>query len=246
MTTRPHSITATVLCLITLSMVQISGCARASQPDVASQSDAEPVIVESPISSNAYGKWEGQRRIDTVVIHYASAIYWFNEDFQEIVGEDGRAYANSISLTPQNLANHKYDWQLVKAVFEAYGVSSHYAIARDGTIVRFVPDNDRAWHAGRSKMPQDGRTGVNNFSIGIELMASHPDDDPTVKTAEDAYTAAQYESLNKLMAMLCEKHGIEYVVGHDEIAPGRKTDPGPLFQWDRVRTEDHAPVVCPE
>lgn len=203
-----------------------------------------PTIVSSPINPECFGQVEGVRSIDTVVVHYASAIYWFDPSFQKILGEEGRAYAESIGLTKENLSEHKYDWQLVKAIFEAYGVSSHYAIARDGTIVQFVPDNDRAYHAGRSTMPTDGRTGVNNFSIGIELMASHPDDDPTVKTLEDAYTEAQYESLNGLIAQLCERHGIDAVVGHDEIAPGRKTDPGPLFQWDRVRTEDYRPAAC--
>ena len=109
--------------------------------------------------------------------------------------------------------------------------------------MQFVDDNDRAWHAGRSKMPTDGREGVNDFSIGIELAASHPKDDATVKTAADAYTEAQYDSLSKLIAHLCGKYDISAVVGHDEIAPERKTDPGPLFQWDRVRTKDYKPLA---
>ncbi len=201
-------------------------------------------IVESHIADNCYTKVEEDREIDTVVVHFASAIYWFNESFQEIVGAEGKEYAESINLTPENLADHKYDWQLVKAIFEAYKVSAHYAIARDGTIVQLVPDNDRAWHAGRSVMPNDKREGINDFSIGIELMASHPKDDPTVKTEEDAYTDAQYKSLNKLIQHFCEEHGVQYIVGHDEIAPERKNDPGPLFQWDRVRNDDYSPRAC--
>lgn len=217
--------------------------------ETAKATEAEPMeeelaIVESPIAEDCYGKRDTPREIDTVVVHYASAIYWFDPSFQKIVSEEGKAYAEKIGLTKDNVDAHKYDPYLVKAIFEAYGVSSHYAIARDGTVIRFVPDNDRAYHAGRSTMPTDGREGVNDFSIGIELMASHPNDDPTVKTKEDAYTEAQYESLNKLIAQLCNDHGIDAVVGHDEIAPGRKTDPGPLFQWDRVRTEDYKPTAC--
>lgn len=204
-------------------------------------------ITESPITkSDAFGKRKNpDTPIDTVVVHFASAIYWFDPTFQAIVGQEGKDYAASINLTPETLAEHKYDWQLVKAIFEAYGVSSHYAIARNGEIVRFVKDTDRAYHAGPSVMPNDEtRTNANDFSIGIELMASHPADDPTVVTPEDAYTAEQYASLQALIAQLCADHGIKYVVGHDEIAPGRKTDPGPLFQWDKVRNADYSPTAC--
>jgi len=217
----------------------------APAPAVATEATTSTLtIVESPIAANCFGKSAQERAIDTVAVHYASAIYWFDEDLQTKVPAEGKAYAEKVGLTKENLAKHKYDWPLVKAVFQAYEVSSHYIIARDGTIVRLVADNDVAWHAGKSKMPTHGREKVNSFSIGIELTASHPDDDPTVKTLDDGYTAAQYESLNKLIADLCSWHPITAVVGHDEIAPGRKTDPGPLFQWDKVRTKDYKPLAC--
>ena len=203
----------------------------------------EPLkIVESPIAENTYTVVKEPRSIDTVVIHFASAINWFDPGFQQVVGAEGKAYAEKINLTKENLAEHKYDWQLVKPIFESYKVSSHYMIARDGTIVRLVAENNKAFHAGKSKMPTDGREGVNEFSIGIELMASHPEDDPTVKTVKDAYTDAQYEALKALLADIQTRHKITAVVGHDEIAPGRKNDPGPLFQWDRVRTKDYKPL----
>lgn len=230
--------------LLCLAMLSISGCA-AHASNVEDQE--EPLqIVQSPIAEDCYTKKEEPRPIDTVVVHYASAIYWFNEDFQKIVTDEGKAYAQQIGLTPGNVNDHKYDPYLVKHIFEAYNVSAHYAIARDGTIIQFVDDNDRAWHAGRSRMPNDERTGVNDFSIGIELMASHPKDDPTVKTLSDGYTDEQYKALNDLISKFCEKYSIENVVGHDEIAPGRKTDPGPLFQWEKVRTEDFKPLACQE
>lgn len=224
--------------------------APASQPSSAPASQpaekAELEIIESPIAENCYGQRPADAVIDTVVIHHASAIYWFNDDFQEIVGEDGKSYAEQIQLTTQNLDQHKYDWLLVKPIFEAYKVSSHYAIARNGDIVRFVADEDRAYHAGTSTMPVPGddRTGLNDFTIGIELMSSHPDLDDEVKTPEDAYTKEQYKALEDLMKYLCENHPIKYVVGHDEIAPGRKTDPGPLFQWDKIRNENFTAKHC--
>lgn len=235
----------------------VSACATAQESKPATKSmatttEAKEVekadtgklgIVES-LMTKGFSPKEEPRDIDTIVVHFASAIYWFDPSFQEIVGEEGKQYAESINLTKENLAEHKYDWQLVKAIFESYGVGAHYIIARDGTIVRLIKDNDVAWHAGKSVMPTDGRTGANAFSIGIELMASHPKDDPTVKTPEDAYTAEQYASLQKLIAQLCEDHGITAVVGHDEVAPERKNDPGPLFQWEKVRNEDYTPLHC--
>lgn len=224
--------------LATLALALTVSCAH-----VGGGNSSLPMI-ESPIKEGTFSRSEEPRAIDTIVVHYASALYWFDPGFQAIVSEEGKAYAESIGLTQENLAEHKYDWQLVKTIFEAYGVSAHYTIARDGTIARLVAENDRAWHAGKSTMPTDGREGVNAFSIGIELMASHPDDDPTVVTFEDAYTEPQYAALNALIADICTRHNITAVVGHDEIAPGRKTDPGPLFQWERVRTADFKPLAC--
>lgn len=220
-----------------------AGCTQIKATAAPAGDAADPLeILESPIASNSYTSVDGEREIDTVIIHFASAIYWFDPGFQDIVTEEGKEYAESIGATPENINEHKYDWRLVKYIFEAYRVSAHYIIARDGTVVRLVDENDRAWHAGRSVMPTDGREGVNNFSIGIELMSSHPESDPTVVTPEDAYTEEQYASLTRLMADIRSRHEITAIVGHDEIAPDRKNDPGPLFQWKAIRTEDYKPL----
>jgi len=112
-------------------------------------------------------------------------------------------------------------------------------ITREGKILRLVEDDDVAYHAGKSKMPDDGREDVNRFSIGIELISSHPDDDPAVReNPSAAYTPSQYSSLETLLKYLCGKFRIKKIVGHDEIDPGRKKDPGPLFEWSRIREED--------
>lgn len=107
--------------------------------------------------------------------------------------------------------------------FKEYGVSAHYLIGRDGTIYRLVEDKNIAWHAGVSKVP-DGRTGVNGFSIGIEV----------VNTKSDKFTADQYSALNKLIGQLKEKYDIKYVLGHNQIAPGRKDDPWNI-DWGKVK-----------
>ena len=103
--------------------------------------------------------------------------------------------------------------------FKTYGVASHYLIARDGTVIRFVKDADVAYHAGKGTMP-DGRTGINRFSIGIEINNTK-----TVGPNE-----AQYDALAKLVRHLQAKHPITHILGHSDIAPERKTDP---WQFDR-------------
>lgn len=101
-------------------------------------------------------------------------------------------------------------------------VSSHFGIRRDGTLLQFVPCNQRAWHAGVSCW--DGQDACNDYSIGIELEGA--DDVP--------YEDAQYATLGALIHALRTRYPIEAVVGHSDIAPGRKTDPGPAFDWSRV------------
>lgn len=107
--------------------------------------------------------------------------------------------------------------------YESYGVSAHYLIDRKGAIYHLVADKNIAYHAGVSKMP-DGRTSVNDFSIGIEIMNQQ----------ETSYTDAQYSAVNQLIAFLKKKYPIKNVVGHDDIAPGRKTDPW-NFDWKKVK-----------
>jgi AmpD protein len=102
-------------------------------------------------------------------------------------------------------------------------VSSHYVIRRDGSLTQYVPCEKRAWHAGASSW--NGRERCNDFSIGIELEGS--DDVP--------FAEPQYETLISLTRELFSRYGRLDLAGHSDIAPGRKTDPGPWFEWDRFR-----------
>ena len=112
------------------------------------------------------------------------------------------------------------------ATVAAMQVSSHLLIRRDGECVQYVSFLQRAWHAGQSSYA--GRERCNDFSIGIELEG-----------ADDvAYEHAQYRVLTDAIVALCAAYpslSIEAVAGHSEIAPGRKTDPGPAFDWPRLR-----------
>jgi N-acetyl-anhydromuramoyl-L-alanine amidase len=101
-------------------------------------------------------------------------------------------------------------------------VSSHFLIRRDGTLLQFVPSIKRAWHAGASSWR--GRERCNDFSVGIELEGANT----------TPYAAAQYAMLARLLKALAKRHPIAHVVGHSGVAPGRKTDPGPAFDWPRL------------
>lgn len=101
-------------------------------------------------------------------------------------------------------------------------VSAHFLIRRDGELIQFVSCLDRAWHAGASTWR--GRERCNDFSIGIELEGSD----------FEAFEDTQYQTLNDLLTALTAHYAIEDIAGHSDIAPGRKTDPGPYFDWARI------------
>lgn len=101
-------------------------------------------------------------------------------------------------------------------------VSAHFLVRRDGALLQFVACEKRAWHAGQSTWR--GRAGCNDFSIGIELEG----------TDSLPYETAQYNVLARLIRALRRRYPIADIVGHSDIAPGRKTDPGPTFRWERL------------
>ena len=105
---------------------------------------------------------------------------------------------------------------------EGLKVSAHILIERNGSLIQFVPFNKCAWHAGQSNYA--GRDRCNEFSIGIELKGS----------IKEEFTNDQYSVLNDLLELLKKEYGDMDVVGHSEIAPNRKNDPGPYFNWDLI------------
>ncbi len=102
-------------------------------------------------------------------------------------------------------------------------VSAHFLIRRNGQVMQFVSANDRAWHAGVSSF--DGRERCNDFAIGVELEG----------TDFAPFEAGQYDALVALTAALQIRYPISAIAGHEHIAPGRKTDPGPFFDWKRYQ-----------
>jgi AmpD protein len=136
-------------------------------------------------------------------------------------GEFGGPWIDALFTNALDTGAHPYFREI-----ENLRVSAHVLIRRDGEVVQYVPFDRRAWHAGQSCF--DGRERCNDFSIGIELEGS--DDRP--------YEAVQYRVLAEVCEALLSAYPTlspQRIVGHCDIAPGRKTDPGPHFEWPRLR-----------
>jgi AmpD protein len=132
-------------------------------------------------------------------------------------GEFGGPWIDDLFMGTLDCAAHPYFKDL-----EGLRVSAHFLIRRDGTLIQYVPTDKRAWHAGVSSWK--GREKCNDFSIGVELEGA--DDVP--------FAEPQYESLARLVKQLEMRYGELDIAGHSDIAPGRKTDPGPWFDWARL------------
>lgn len=153
----------------------------------------------------------GVSEIDTLIIHAISL-------------PPGEFGGDAIEKFFCNKLNH--DQHPFYKEIEGVDVSAHLLIRRNGELVQFVPLHLRAWHAGESVCR--GKKNVNDFSIGIELEGSD----------ETPFEDAQYERLvevTRLLDATFEKLTLQNIYGHHEVAPERKTDPGPLFDWQRYR-----------
>ncbi|TFV95047.1 1,6-anhydro-N-acetylmuramyl-L-alanine amidase AmpD [Oxalobacteraceae bacterium OM1] len=133
-------------------------------------------------------------------------------------GDFGGTYITDLFTNRLDWDAHPYFDQL-----RQLRVSAHFLIRRDGSVTQFVSANDRAWHAGASN--HCGRERCNDFSIGIELEG----------TDFTPFENAQYDTLVDLTMALAARYPLSDVTGHEHIAPGRKTDPGPHFDWLRFR-----------
>lgn len=136
-------------------------------------------------------------------------------------GEYGGAWIDRLFTNSLPWDAHPYFRQI-----EGMKVSAHLLIRRDGEVVQYVPFQQRAWHAGTSNY--DGRERCNDFSIGIELEG----------TDNTPYEAAQYRELARAILALCAAYpslSLQRIVGHSDVAPGRKSDPGESFDWPRLR-----------
>ncbi|NCU41673.1 MAG: hypothetical protein EOM19_03025 [Candidatus Moranbacteria bacterium] len=121
-----------------------------------------------------------------------------------------------------SLGGDEYDVEAIIAIYKTYEVGAHYIIDRKGKILQLIEEENIAYHAGVSQLP-DGRTKVNAVSLGIEMVGN----------LRDGFSSEQYRSLNKLIGDIQSRYGVRYILGHNEIAPERKTDPWNI-NWDDV------------
>lgn len=139
--------------------------------------------------------------------------------------EFGGDYVAQLFTNQLNPAEHPYFQEIA-----ALRVSAHVFIRRTGEVIQFVPLNKRAWHAGESSF--QGRNNCNDFSIGIELEG----------TDVLPYETVQYQQLIRLIKVIRQGYPaitLDRIVGHSDIAPGRKTDPGEAFDWDYLKKYLH-------
>lgn len=143
------------------------------------------------------------------------------------------ALIHSISLPPghyggdaiERLFTNRLDWDAdpYYELIRGLRVSAHFLVRRSGEVDQFVSCDDRAWHAGASSWR--GREDCNDFSVGIELEGLEG----------DLFETAQYRALERLLRTLARRYPIEAVAGHEHVAPSRKADPGPGFDWTTLR-----------
>ncbi|MCS6968662.1 MAG: N-acetylmuramoyl-L-alanine amidase [Cytophagales bacterium] len=186
---------------------------------------SQPVVVKRLLPEHCSAPRPSSQPVTHIMIHFCSAV----------------------KQHPTN----PYDLASICQIFEDYGVSAHYLIARDGTIYQLVKENRIAYHAGKGKLPFPPylENSFNSCSIGIELMAIGTQQEMSAYLSAEEYnrlnknhigfTQAQYWSLSWLIDDICRRHpqikrDRWHIVGHDQYAPKRKTDPGSLFDWSRI------------
>ncbi|MES2562422.1 MAG: 1,6-anhydro-N-acetylmuramyl-L-alanine amidase AmpD [Pseudomonadota bacterium] len=169
---------------------------------------AAPDLSVSWAPSPNYDERPADTHIELLVIHAISLP----------PGQFGGAAIEQFFLNQLDVTQHPYFSSIAHLK-----VSAHFLIRREGALVQFVSCAKRAWHAGESNWR--GRSRCNDFSIGIELEGCD----------ETAFMPAQYDSLVALTRAIQATYPIADIVGHSDIAPGRKTDPGPFFDWPAFR-----------
>lgn len=173
--------------------------------------------IENYLPSYCYSSSK-MNNISGIVVHYFSGKYQFPDN----PFDTDMCY--NLFKDLNRPARHREFFQMDDVQKRMYA-SAHFMIARDGTVIDLVPLPNKAWHAGKSEW--NGKQYCNNWMVGIEMIATH----------DSGYTDAQYDALIELTKELISKYDISWdnITGHENVAPSRKKDPGPKFNWDRYR-----------
>jgi N-acetyl-anhydromuramyl-L-alanine amidase AmpD len=218
------------LMFLALSLLWLGGCSDDKAVAKGELEKAEAILtqIEVPVIKDFLQKFNFEQRKESkthVVLHFIS----------------------NAALDPKN----PYIYEDIRNIFKEYDVAPHYMIDRNGVIYYMLPENRVARHAGKGDLEgyPEYKDHLNDFSIGIELMAiGTATEMQTIIPSEDykkipqehiGYTEAQYKSLSQLIDDILArnpkiKRNRTHIIGHDEYATGRKTDPGSLFDWGRI------------
>ncbi len=188
-------------------------------------------IINHLMDESKVSRSRGTNQVDTIMLHFSS---------------DASAHPTD-----------PYNVDRVIAIFAKATASAHYLIDRQGNIYRLVKEQRAAYHAGKGKLPwAPGRTNLNDTSIGIEMLGISTWEDMTIifpketydKIAKNdiGYTSAQYESLDRLLADIRGRWPLisldrHHIISHSDYAPGRRTDPGVLFDWTKIGMPEEMP-----
>lgn len=156
-------------------------------------------------------------------------------------------FSSNAAIAPER----PYDAKEVRETFMEYGVSAHYLIGREGQVYQWVPEDRVAYHAGKGDLTEFPQyiDKLNHYSIGIEILAIGTEEEMSPMMSSDiykmiepsliGYTDEQYEAIDQLIDIIIKnnpemKRDRNHIIGHDEYAPERKTDPGSLFDWSKI------------
>lgn len=221
--------------LFVLMCIMLGGCGKAEKPVEATVTEPTTAYFQKEVYSEyatpdyldfEKSSWERVYKPEFVMIHFTSAVMLDIKD--------------------------PYNPDLNRSIFEDYEIGINYIIDREGKVTCYLPENRAAWHAGEGTFNKEKRlkNKMNMYSIGIEILAIGSENDMSqymssatyrsINPEYYGYTEAQYESLKLLVDDICQRHDIpmdrQHIIGHQEYSP-EKSDPGELFDWNRVVTE---------
>ena len=232
-----------VICVLVLLALALSSC-------FSEEADNHPLLVESPTEVPIVVDEDDIPMPPVYVYEGASEDFLLPLDDYSWEREHDAEFVmiHFTSAVVSNRAN-PYEWNAVRALFEGNEVSVHYIIDREGVVTCLIPENRVAWHAGKGEFADDEKytNAMNHYAIGIELMGIGSEADMAdylysweyraIDKSQIGFTDAQYDALSSLVRDICERNEIPYdrdhVIGHEEYSP-TKTDPGELFEWERV------------
>ena len=225
---------AVLLCLFLVSCTKENAHITEPEPMTLPETNQEQAIFEEPVYVSPYAEeyflepldkfsWEKEFDTEYVMLHFTSNVVADREN--------------------------PYDMTAIRKIFEDYEISVHYIVDRDGKAYCYIPESRSAWHAGVGTFADNEKytNKMNKYSVGIEVVAIGSRNDMSQYLSESEYKAipeelagftdAQYDTLKKLVPDICERNGIsfdkDHVIGHEQYNKN-KTDPGELFDWDRL------------